>query len=66
MIELYTDTTPNGYKISIMLEEVGLPYKSHHVDIGKGDQFAGVPEAQPQQQDPGHRRRDGPAASPTA
>jgi len=39
MIELYTDTTPNGYKVSIMLEEVGLPYKSHHVDIGKGDQF---------------------------
>ena len=39
MIDLYTDTTPNGYKISIMLEEVGLPYKSHHVDIGEGDQF---------------------------
>ena len=39
MIELYTDTTPNGYKVSIMLEEVGLPYNAHHVDIGKGDQF---------------------------
>jgi len=39
MIDLYTDTTPNGYKISIMLEEIGLPYKAHHVDIGKGDQF---------------------------
>ena len=39
MIELYTDTTPNGYKIHIMLEEVGLPYTVHYVDIGKGDQF---------------------------
>ncbi|MGH6929410.1 MAG: glutathione S-transferase N-terminal domain-containing protein [Dongiaceae bacterium] len=39
MIELYTDTTPNGYKVSIMLEEVGLPYTSHYVDISTGDQF---------------------------
>ncbi|MGH6933815.1 MAG: glutathione S-transferase N-terminal domain-containing protein [Dongiaceae bacterium] len=39
MIDLYTDTTPNGYKVHIMLEEVGLPYAVHHVDIGKGDQF---------------------------
>jgi GSH-dependent disulfide-bond oxidoreductase len=39
MIDLYTDTTPNGYKISIMLEEVGLTYTPHHVDIGTGDQF---------------------------
>jgi len=39
MIELYTWGTPNGRKASIMLEEVGLPYKVHKVDIGKGDQF---------------------------
>jgi len=39
VIELYTDLTPNGRKVSIMLEEVGLPYEVHHVDIGKGDQF---------------------------
>jgi GSH-dependent disulfide-bond oxidoreductase len=39
MIELYTWGTPNGRKASIMLEEVGLPYNMHKVDIGKGDQF---------------------------
>jgi GSH-dependent disulfide-bond oxidoreductase len=39
MIDLYTWTTPNGYKISIMLEEVGLPYTAHAIDIGKDDQF---------------------------
>ncbi len=40
MIELHAWPTPNGYKISIMLEEIGLPYAAHAVDIGKGDQFA--------------------------
>ncbi|MDP7242802.1 MAG: glutathione S-transferase N-terminal domain-containing protein [Rhodospirillales bacterium] len=39
MIDFYTWTTPNGYKISIMLEEVGLPYTAHAIDIGKDDQF---------------------------
>jgi len=39
MIELYTWSTPNGRKVSIMLEECGLPYRVHKVDIGKGDQF---------------------------
>lgn len=39
MIDLYTFTTPNGRKISIMLEEVGLPYRVHVIDIRKGDQF---------------------------
>ena len=39
MIDLYTWTTPNGRKVSIMLEEVGLPYTVHAIDIGKGDQF---------------------------
>jgi GST-like protein len=39
MIDLYTFTTPNGRKASIMLEEVGLPYTVHGIDIGKGDQF---------------------------
>ena len=38
-IELYYWPTPNGWKISIMLEECGLPYNVHSVDIGKGDQF---------------------------
>jgi GSH-dependent disulfide-bond oxidoreductase len=39
VIDLYTWTTPNGRKASIMLEEVGLPYTAHAVDIGKDEQF---------------------------
>ncbi len=39
MIDLYTWTTPNGRKVSIMLEECGLAYASHKIDIGKGEQF---------------------------
>jgi GST-like protein len=39
MIELYTWGTPNGRKVSIMLEECGLPYRVHAIDIGKGEQF---------------------------
>jgi GST-like protein len=38
-IDLYTWPTPNGHKIHIMLEECGLPYTVHAVDIGAGDQF---------------------------
>lgn len=38
-IDLYYWPTPNGWKISIMLEECALPYKVHFVNIGKGDQF---------------------------
>lgn len=40
MIDLYFWPTPNGFKISIMLEECGLPYRVRPVNIGKGDQFA--------------------------
>ncbi len=39
-IDLYTWGTPNGRKASIMLEEVGLPYRVHSVDITKDEQFA--------------------------
>ena len=38
MIDLYTWATPNGYKISIALEELGLPYTVHPIDISKGEQ----------------------------
>lgn len=38
-IDLYYWPTPNGWKISIALEEMGLPYTVHLVNIGKGDQF---------------------------
>ena len=39
MIELYTWSTPNGRKVSIMLEECALPYRVHPINIGKGEQF---------------------------
>ncbi len=39
MIDLYTWTTPNGRKISIALEEMGLPYTAHAIDINKDEQF---------------------------
>jgi GST-like protein len=39
-IELHTWTTPNGHKISIMLEELGVPYAVRFVNIGRGEQFA--------------------------
>ena len=39
MIEVYSWATPNGHKVHIMLEECGLPYRVHGVDIGAGDQF---------------------------
>ena len=40
MIDLYTWTTPNGRKVSIALEELGLPYTVHAIDISKDEQFA--------------------------
>jgi GSH-dependent disulfide-bond oxidoreductase len=39
MIEVYSWATPNGHKVHIMLEECGLAYRAHAVDIGKGEQF---------------------------
>ncbi|MDB5904622.1 MAG: Glutathione S-transferase [Betaproteobacteria bacterium] len=39
MIQLYTWSTPNGRKVSIMLEELGLEYVTHPINIGKNDQF---------------------------
>lgn len=39
MIEVYSWATPNGHKVHIMLEECGLPYRLHPVDIGAGEQF---------------------------
>jgi len=40
MIDLYYAPTPNGWKISIMLEECGLPYRLHEVRIDRGEQFS--------------------------
>ena len=39
MIELFTANTPNGKKISIMLEEIGYEYKVNSIDLNKGEQF---------------------------
>ena len=39
-IQLYSLPTPNGVKVSILLEEMGLPYEPHLVDIGKNDQMS--------------------------
>jgi len=39
VIDLYTWSTPNGRKVSIMLEECALPYRVHPINIGKGEQF---------------------------
>jgi len=39
MIDLYTWPTPNGHKVHVMLEECGLAYTVHPIDIGAGDQF---------------------------
>lgn len=40
MIELYGMCSPNVTKVSIMLEELGLPYRTHHVNVAAGEQFA--------------------------
>jgi len=66
MIELHTWGTPNGRKISIMLEECGLPYSVHKIDISKGEQFK--PEflaISPNNRIPRDRRSDGPGGKRT-
>ncbi|MBT9572043.1 MAG: glutathione S-transferase N-terminal domain-containing protein, partial [Pseudomonas umsongensis] len=40
MIDLYTAATPNGHKVSIVLEELGLPYKVHALSFDKKEQKA--------------------------
>ena len=65
MIDLYTWGTPNGRKVSIMLEEVALPYRVHTIDIGKGDQF--TPEyvaINPNSKIPAIIDEDGPGGEP--
>lgn len=65
MIDLHTWSTPNGRKVSIMLEELGLDYAVHPVNIGKGEQF--TPEflaISPNNKIPAIVDSDGPGASP--
>ena len=67
MIDLYTWPTPNGHKIHIMLEEVGLPYNVVPIDISAGDQFK--PEflaISPNNKMPAMVDRDGPDGRPIA
>jgi GSH-dependent disulfide-bond oxidoreductase len=67
MIELYTWTTPNGRKVSIMLEETGLPYNVHAVDISKGEQFRPDYVAiNPNSKIPAIIDSDGPGGAPLA
>ena len=40
LLQLYSLATPNGQKVSIALEEMGLQYEAHRIDIGKGEQFS--------------------------
>jgi len=65
MIEVYSWATPNGHKVHIMLEECGLPYRVHAIDIGAGEQFA--PEflaISPNNKIPAIVDTDGPDAAP--
>jgi GSH-dependent disulfide-bond oxidoreductase len=67
VIDLYTWGTPNGRKVSVMLEECGLPYRVHPIDIGKGDQFK--PEfvaVSPNSKIPGIVDPEGPEGKPFA
>ncbi len=67
MIDLYTWPTPNGHKIHIMLEETGLEYKVHAIDIGAGEQFK--PDflaISPNNKIPAMIDQDGPGGKPFA
>lgn len=67
MIDLYTWSTPNGRKVSIMLEELALPYNVHAIDIGKGDQFEpGFVAISPNSKIPAVVDSDGPNGKPFA
>ena len=67
MIDLHTWTTPNGRKVSIMLEETGLPYRVLPVDIGKGEQFApAFLSISPNNRIPAIVDADGPGGQPLA
>ncbi len=67
MIDLYTWATPNAQKISVMLEEVGLPYTAHAIDLSKGEQHQpGFLAINPQGKVPMIVDRDGPGGMPLA
>lgn len=64
-IDLYYWPTPNGWKVSIALEEMGLPYAVHLVNISKGEQFApGFLAISPNNKMPAIVDHDGPDGAP--
>ncbi|MEJ7685924.1 MAG: glutathione binding-like protein [Variovorax sp.] len=64
-IDVYSWPTPNGHKIHIMLEECGLPYTPHPVNIGNGDQFeAGFLKISPNNKIPAITDPEGPDGKP--
>jgi GST-like protein len=66
-ITLYFWSTPNGYKISIMLEEIGAPYRVEFVDLGNREQFApAFLEISPNNRIPAIVDPDGPDGQPLA
>ncbi len=66
-IELHYWPTPNGWKVTIALEEMGLPYSLHLVDIGKGDQFdPGFLKIAPNNRMPAIVDPEGPDGAPIA
>jgi GST-like protein len=65
MIDLYTWPTPNGHKVHIMLEECGLAYNVHAIDIGAGDQFKpDFLKISPNNKMPAMVDQDGPGGKP--
>ena len=65
VIDLYTWPTPNGHKVHIMLEECGLDYAVHPIDIGAGDQFApAFLKISPNNKMPAMVDQDGPGGKP--
>jgi GST-like protein len=65
MIDLYTWPTPNGHKVHIMLEETGIPYRVHPINIGAGEQFSpGFLKISPNNKMPAMVDPDGPGGKP--
>ena len=65
MIDLYSWGTPNGRKVSIMLEELGLEYKTYPINIGKGEQHTNAfIELSPNSKIPAIVDHDGPDGKP--
>lgn len=66
-LQLYSLATPNGWKVGILLEELGVPYDAHVVNIGRGEQFtAGFVGANPNSKIPALIDHDGPGHEPLA